>query len=68
MTIVATILAILGLIALPLGGIWALNTLFATGLEYNLVNWAAFLFGQLYIQIIIKAGLTQAVTSSKKSK
>ena len=64
-TILAFILGVVGLIALPFGGIWALNTLGAAELEYSLLNWTAVLFTQLYIQIIIKSGTAQA---SKKSK
>lgn len=55
-TIVAFILGMLGVALLPLGGIWALNTIFATGLEYTFFNWAAVLFAQLYLQLTIKAG------------
>ena len=55
-----------GVVVLPLGGIWALNTLFATGLEYTFMNWCAVLFAQLYIQIIIKAGLTHAAQKKKQ--
>lgn len=53
------------MIALPFGGIWALNTLFTTGLEYNFTTWAAVLFAQLYLQIVIKSGTAR---STKKSK
>jgi hypothetical protein len=49
------ILGIIGLILLPLGGIWAINTLFLTGIEYTFANWVAFAFLQLYLQLVIKA-------------
>lgn len=55
-TLLGGILGLVGVALLPLGGIWALNTLFATGLEYTFLNWLALLFGQLYLQLIIKAG------------
>ena len=55
-TIFAGVLGLIGVALLPLGGIWALNTLFATGLEYTFFNWMAVLFAQLYLQLIIKAG------------
>jgi len=55
-TILAGVLGLIGVALLPLGGIWALNTLFATGLEYTFFNWAAVLFAQLYLQLTIKAG------------
>lgn len=64
-TILAFILGVIGMIALPFGGIWALNTLFTTGLEYNFTTWAAVLFAQLYLQIVIKSGTAR---STKKSK
>jgi hypothetical protein len=55
-TLLGGILGLIGVALLPLGGIWALNTIFATGLEYTFLNWLAILFGQLYLQLIIKAG------------
>ena len=64
LAILAFILGVVGIVVLPLGAIWALNTLFATGLEYTFMNWCAVLFAQLYIQIIIKSGCAQV----KKNK
>jgi len=66
MAILAFILGIIGIAVVPLGGLWALNTLFATGLEYNFINWLAVLFTQLYLQIVIKAGFAQAVTKKQE--
>ena len=64
-TILTFILGGVGVVLLPLGGIWALNTLFATGVEYTFFNWAAVLFAQLYLQIVIKAGTSHQL--KKKS-
>ena len=50
--IVGLIVGIIGVALLPLGGLWALNTLFATALEYNLLNWSAVLFSQIYLQLL----------------
>ena len=55
-TLLGGIVGLIGVALLPFGGIWALNTLFATGLEYTFFTWAAMLFGQLYLQLIVKAG------------
>jgi hypothetical protein len=64
--IIGLIVGIVGIIALPLGGLWALNTLFATGLEYNLLNWSAVLFAQVYIQLMVKSSALAAQRSSNK--
>lgn len=64
-TILAFILGILGVALLPLGGIWALNTILATGLEYTFFNWAAVLFAQLYLQLTIKAANMQSLKKEK---
>ena len=55
-TIITFIVGLIGIIFLPLGGIWAINTLFHTGIEYTFVNWVAFAFAQLYLQLVLKAG------------
>ena len=63
-TKVTTILiGLIGLILLPLGGVWAINTLFQLGIEYTFANWVAAVFLQLYLQLVIKAGLN---TPTKK--
>ena len=65
--IIGLIVGFVGVALLPLGGLWALNTLFATALEYNLLNWAAVLFAQVYIQLLVKSAAL-AATSKQKSK
>jgi hypothetical protein len=63
-TKVTTIMiGLIGLILLPLGGMWAINTLFQLGIEYTFANWVAAVFLQLYLQLVIKAGLN---TPTKK--
>ncbi len=62
--IVAFILGLVGIIFLPLGIIWAVNTLFSAGIEYSLINWAAAIFLQVYLQVILKS----AVIGSKPAK
>jgi|SaaInlV_100m_DNA_2_1039680.scaffolds.fasta_scaffold73939_1 hypothetical protein len=69
--IIGFIVGIMGVALLPLGGLWALNTLFTTGLKYNLLNWAAVLFAQVYIQLMVKSAalaVTRAENKQKKSK
>ena len=58
-------IGLLGIILLPLGGMWAINTLFQTGIEYSFVNWGACVFLQLYLQIILKASF---ISTSKSKK
>jgi hypothetical protein len=52
------VIGLIGLILLPLGGIWAINTLFLTGIEYTFVNWVASMFLQLYFQLVMKASVS----------
>ena len=63
--IIAFILGTLGIILLPLGGIWAVNTLFSQSIGYTFINWLAAMFLQLYGQVILKAAVI-GVTPSKK--
>ena len=51
----AFLAGLLGLITLPLGFIWAVNTAFAMNIEYTFLNWLSVAFLQLYLQVIIKA-------------
>lgn len=45
------IVFLLTLVALgPLLTIWSLNTLFATGIEYNIKNWAAVVVLSMFVQ------------------
>jgi hypothetical protein len=37
------VLVLFLVLAMPFAQIWAVNTLFKTGIEYNLVNWLAVL-------------------------
>ena len=53
---------ILGLIILPLGFIWAVNTAFAMNIEYTFLNWLSVVFLQLYLQLIIKASTINTYT------
>jgi hypothetical protein len=57
------LLGIIGIVLLPLGAIWSVNTLTPLNIEYNFFNWLATAFLQLYIQVIIKSG-----TIHKKEK
>ena len=43
---------IIGLIFLPLGLIWAFNTLLNLQIEYSFLNWLSIVFVQIYIQIV----------------
>tara|TARA_E500000331_G_scaffold355945_1_gene412771 strand:+ start:1051 stop:1263 length:213 start_codon:yes stop_codon:yes gene_type:complete len=54
-----------GIILLPLGGMWAINTIFQTGIEYSFVNWVACVFLQLYLQLILKAAFISTSNSRK---
>lgn len=61
-TKLATFLAgILGLIILPLGFIWSVNTVFQLNIEYTLWNWLGIAFLQLYLQLIIKASTIHTI-------
>ena len=51
----AFMVGIIGLIMLPLGFMWAVNTAFAMNIEYTFLNWLSVVFLQLYLQIVIKA-------------
>ena len=66
--IIGLFIALIGIAVLPLGGLWALNTLFATGLAYNLLNWSAVLFAQVYIQLMVKSAALAANRSLDKPK
>lgn len=46
---------IIGLITLPLGFIWAVNTAFTLNIEYTFFNWLSIAFLQIYLQVVIKA-------------
>ena len=59
----AFMIGIIGLIILPLGLIWAFNTLLNLQIEYTFLNWLSIVFIQLYIQIVLKASL---ISSEKK--
>tara|TARA_B100001093_G_scaffold101066_1_gene93217 strand:+ start:290 stop:496 length:207 start_codon:yes stop_codon:yes gene_type:complete len=48
-------IGIIGLILLPLGMIWAINTLLSLDIQYTFLNWLSIVFIQLYIQIVLKA-------------
>mgnify|MGYP001195299481 CR=1 FL=1 len=62
--IFAFVLGLVGIIFLPLGIIWAVNTLFSAGIEYSLINWTAAIFLQVYLQVILKS----AFLGSKSTK
>ena len=59
----AFMIGITGLIILPLGLIWAFNTLLNLQIEYTFLNWLSIVFIQLYIQIVLKASF---ISSQKK--
>jgi len=48
-------LALVGLALLPLGFIWALNSLFLLNIAYTFANWGAVVFVQVYFQVLVKA-------------
>jgi hypothetical protein len=54
---------IIGLITLPLGFMWAINTAFSMNIEYTLMNWLSIVFLQLYFQVVIKASTTNSSLS-----
>jgi hypothetical protein len=60
------VIGLAGLIILPIGFIWASNTIFQFNLEYTFINWLAVLFLQLYFQVVVKASTTPGGTKSKK--
>ena len=60
------VVGIVGLILLPLGFIWATNTIFTLGIEYTFTNWLSVLFIQVYLQIIIKASTLHLATAFMK--
>jgi hypothetical protein len=60
------VIGLLGMIILPVGFIWASNTIFQLNLEYTFINWLAVLFLQLYFQVVVKASTTPSGTKSKK--
>ena len=62
--ITTLIIGLIGMIILPLGFLWASNTLFQLNIDYTFLNWVSVLFLQLYFQVVVKA----AVGSPKKSK
>jgi hypothetical protein len=62
--ITTLIIGLIGMIILPLGFLWAANTLFQLNMDYTFLNWASVLFLQLYFQVVVKA----AVSSPKKTK
>ena len=66
-SLIAGMLGLLGIIFLPLGVIWAVNTLFLFNIEYNFINWLASMFLQVYFQVIIKAGSVNSKASPKKT-
>jgi hypothetical protein len=64
-SLTALLIGVIGIILLPLGGVWALNTLFSLNLEYTLVNWTAVLFVQLYVQVVLKAAVMSGSSPKK---
>tara|TARA_B100001093_G_scaffold480404_1_gene510244 strand:- start:386 stop:592 length:207 start_codon:yes stop_codon:yes gene_type:complete len=56
-------MGVIGLILLPLGLIWAFNTLLNLQIEYSFINWLSIVFIQVYIQIVLKASF---ISSNKK--
>lgn len=56
---VIVVLLVFGIIlGMPFAQIWAVNTLFKTGIEYNLVNWFA--------MILLNSFFTRVSANSKK--
>ena len=58
----AFLLGAVGMVVLPLGFLWATNTLFQLNIDYTFINWLGVLFLQLYFQIIVKAATTPSKT------
>lgn len=52
---IMVILAVVVLAFFPLITIWSLNTLFATGIDYNFTNWFAVVFIQATISGLTKS-------------
>lgn len=52
---IMVILAVVVLAFFPLITIWSLNTLFATGIDYNFTNWFAVVFIQATIRGLTKS-------------
>ena len=40
---------VLGIIFGPFASIWAVNTLFQTGIDFNLANWTAVMWLQIFV-------------------
>lgn len=60
------LLGIIGIIFLPIGLIWSVNTITSVNIEYSFINWLAILFLQLYFQLVIKASVSERNTKEKK--
>ena len=60
------LLGIIGIIFLPIGLIWSVNTITSVNIEYSFINWLAILFLQLYFQLVIKASVSERNIKSKK--
>jgi len=54
------ITGIIGIITLPLGFMWAVNTAFSMNIEYTFMNWLSIVFLQLYFQVVIKASTAKS--------
>lgn len=53
------IVGIIGIITLPLGFIWAVNTAFSLNIQYTFLSWLSIVFLQLYFQVVVKASTSQ---------
>tara|TARA_B100002019_G_C21067803_1_gene497436 strand:+ start:506 stop:724 length:219 start_codon:yes stop_codon:yes gene_type:complete len=61
------ITGLIGLIVLPLGFIWAINTAFALNIQYTFLNWLSIVFLQLYFQIVVRASTSNGKKVNKNN-
>ena len=61
------ITGLIGLIVLPLGFIWTINTAFALNIQYTFLNWLSIVFLQLYFQIVVRASTSNGKKVNKNN-
>ena len=59
---------IIGIIILPLGFIWAVNTAFNLNIQYTFLNWLSIVFLQLYFQVVVRASTGRVSQQNQKNK
>jgi hypothetical protein len=58
---------LIGIVILPIGFIWAVNTSFNLNIQYTFLNWLSIVFLQLYFQVVVRASVG-SVNSNKSKK